>query len=184
MMTCGSDGFIKCWDLGPPSDHRILEGIPYILGCLKILPNGKAFVSADYDDSGVTVGAYGSELFTLGWDKVIRQWRLPKGQVLNEFRIGVANAAGLKLSDDGQLLVAVDTDGCIWRWQLPSGTPLDLIHSRYGQASHPEHDHQDHTLLVPLMSELSNVQSKRRVIAFIDTRTWERKFMLDLGALS
>jgi WD40 repeat protein len=131
--------------------------------------------------SQVLFNADGSELFTYGWDKKIRWWQIPSGQLLGEFSMGMKLAAGLAFAERGRMLVAVDTDGSIWRWMLADQQPLEIIRSRKGSTWLAESYVGDQTILTPL-SILSNEDGAQHgSVCFLDMRTWERKLMLDVS---
>jgi WD40 repeat protein len=116
-----------------------------------------------------------------GWDKKIRWWQIPSGQLLGEFSMGMKLAAGLAFAERGRMLVAVDTDGSIWRWMLADQQPLEIIRSRKGSTWLAESYVGDQTILTPL-SILSNEDGAQHgSVCFLDMRTWERKLMLDVS---
>ena len=128
----------------------------------------------------------GKELFTYGWDKIIRQWQIPSGELLGEFPMGMKVATVLAFADGGSVLVAVDVDGTVWRWNLANQRPLETIRSRIGSARLAGWFPSDQTILIPLGTQANADFSQRGSISFLDTRTWERKLMLDVcpGAVS
>ncbi len=128
----------------------------------------------------------GKELFTYGWDKIIRHWRIPSGELLGEFPMGMKLATGLAFAEGSEVLAAVDTDGSIWRWNLADQRPLETIRSRKGKAFFVKWFASHQTILIPLGTQSNEDFSQRGSISFLDTRTWERKLNLDVcpGAVS
>ena len=120
-----------------------------------------------------------NELVTYGWDKCIRRWRIPDGKLMAEYPMEMKIATGLAFADEQKTLVAVDTDGRIWRWSLRNGEQAPVIRAREGLARTTQVYASDQTLLIPFGTENVTDLAQRGSVEFIDMRTWEGKLTLD-----
>jgi WD40 repeat protein/tRNA A-37 threonylcarbamoyl transferase component Bud32 len=115
------------------------------------------------------------ELFTYGWDKFIRRWHIDSGEMIAEYRMGIKICFELTWADHGRILVAIDSEGSLWRWQMPEGTAMPLVRLQRGIAGHATVCARDHSLIIPVgvPGEL-NVSQRGRVL-LVDLRTFETK---------
>lgn len=120
----------------------------------------------------ILFGPGDDELATYGYDKHIRQWRIPTGELLAEYRMGDKVARGLALTDQQSTLVAVDQFGALWRWSLPDGTQQPVMRSREGIVHNVCVNRQDQTLLIPLAPPPGD-DTSHSMVKFVDTRTWK-----------
>ncbi|MEM8944983.1 MAG: protein kinase [Planctomycetota bacterium] len=124
-------------------------------------------------------GPAADQILSYGWDKRIRRWRISTKELLAEFDSGPKIVRGIHLVDNGQTLVAVDSDCSIRRWNVSSGKFLGNLIQRQGHCVSSALSPSGMTLAVPSM--LRNVRDRDAdgKLLLVDTRTWESKCALE-----
>jgi WD40 repeat protein len=82
--------------------------------------------------TAVAFGADGNEIFSAGYDGVVREWTRPGGRLIRSFEGGQGTVWTLDVSPDGKLLAAAGEDAVIRIWNLGDGGPPQILrgHSR------------------------------------------------------
>ncbi len=120
------------------------------------------------------------QLFSLGWDKVIRRWDVETQKLLSEYRLGNEAADSLQLIDRQNVLCAMDSKGALYRWSLVDGRELPRLNFREGIVGMSALSPDESTLAVRVSSNY--VDSS--MIQLIDTRTWDEKTTFELPGVA
>ena len=123
----------------------------------------------------------GQQLLSGGFDKVIRRWDLATGKLLMEYRLGLAVAFQCLYVEDEQTVLAVDTNGTVWRWSLEDGQDLPRHSFSEGFVQEVSVSPSGHTLAVLFGTADTKSPGPPGTVQLIDLRTWDEKATFTLA---
>lgn len=111
LVTAGTDGVIRIWDLAKRQIVRILNGHTNAVYKAEFSPNEKLIASSSRDLS-------------------VRIWDFASGRELYKLGGFKCSIKSVAFSSDGKMLAAVGNDGIVKVWNVDTGKELNsLIHS-------------------------------------------------------
>jgi WD40 repeat protein len=149
LVTGGSDGVVKCWDVATGKRQHTLERHYTWVEALAVSPDGRTIASTDglirlwdtatgadacpqpghlYTVSQATLSPDGKIAVTAGWDDTLRWWDTSAGGELRKIDLP-GTASGLVISPDGRTVLAAVQEDRLRTWDLASGretTAADL----------------------------------------------------------
>jgi len=101
LATASRDAEVRLWDVNTAETVHILEGHKDSIGGLEFSPDG-------------------SQLITLSsGDQTVYVWDVATGEQSSSFTVD--NTLGVKISQDGKILLSFDQSGALQRWDIATG---------------------------------------------------------------